>query len=101
MIDDLKHLPRVRRRHGVALVGFLSLCLCVAGSIDYAAALTDEQRLRALVLKDPILAPAMHPATMEECERALPDRGRPIWTVSYQHRTGQPWHRRYCGWRQT
>ena len=98
MLDDLRHLPRSRPSLAPWL---LTACLLVAGSIDYAEAVSAEERLRALVLRDPILAPAMSPATMEECERALPDRGRPAWTVSYQHRTGEPWYRRYCGWRQT
>lgn len=35
-------------------------------------------------------------ATFDECQRAHPKRGRPVFTISYQQRIKEPHHHRTC-----
>ena len=45
-----------------------------------------------------LLEASSQPATLDECQRAAPHRGRPVHVVSFQSATGH-WHRRTCTWR--
>lgn len=66
-------------------------CYVLAGTLDYEAAKADAWIL---------LENSAKPASLDECQRAAPERPRPDWSVSRQQRTGDPWHHRMCGWRQ-
>ena len=58
----------------------------IVGTIDYAAAKVSHLML---------LEVSSFPASMEECERARPDLGRPAHVVSFQNAT-PVWHHRTC-----
>ena len=82
-------LEGVTRRQVIALAALALLFLCVAGSIDYAAA-----RVSELIL----LENSSQPASLGEAQRARPELGRPWGCISYQHWSDAPWHHRTCWW---
>lgn len=43
-----------------------------------------------------LLETSSEPATLDECQRTHPARGRPISCISKQDRSGEPWHHRVC-----
>ena len=65
---------------------FLVLIYIIVGTMDYASA-----KVSALILLDP----SMQPAYLAECQRAHP-AGTPVWSVSRQDRSNEPWHHRFC-----
>ena len=65
---------------------FLVLIYIIVGTMDYASA-----KVSALILLDP----SMQPAYLAECQRAHPT-GKPVWSVSRQSRSNEPWHHRFC-----
>lgn len=46
-----------------------------------------------------LLPNSMQAATLDECQKARPDLGRPHATSSQQSRSGEPWHHRFCWFR--
>jgi len=66
---------------------FLIVCYLIVGTIDYAAA-----KVSHLILLDI----SSQPATLDECQRAAPGRGRPVHVVSFQNGSDAPWHHRRC-----
>lgn len=90
--------PLVRRYRLLLLLGVTTgqsiaigvgvvLVLSVVGEIDAAA-------LRATVHLDP----SSHAATLDECQRAAPELGRPSWSVSQRKFSNRAWTKRVCGW---
>ena len=43
-----------------------------------------------------LLEPSMVAATLDECQRARPDLGRPTRVISKQARSNEPWFARTC-----
>ena len=64
------------------------IVLAVVGAIDASAA------GRAIVYLDP----SSKAATLDECQRAAPELGRPSWSVSQRKFSNRPWTKRVCGW---
>ena len=46
-----------------------------------------------------ILENSSKPASLGECAAARPDLGKPLWTISKQNRSDEPWYQRTCYWR--
>ena len=46
-----------------------------------------------------LLEISMVPATLDECQKARPDLGRPDRVTSKQQRTNEPWYHRTRYWR--
>lgn len=87
-IVDLKNL---RRKHRIPLgwkiLAWLLLCYAVAGTVDFAAAKVSHRIL---------LETSSQPATLDECQRSFPGRGRPREVISLQNGADSPWHHRTC-----
>lgn len=64
------------------------IVLAVVGAIDASAA------VRATVYLDH----SSRAASLDECQRAAPELGRPSWTVSQRKFSNRPWTKRVCGW---
>ena len=76
----------IRPRTAVLILIVLYL---IVGTIDHVAARTTWFLL---------LENSSRPATLGECQRRHPSMGRPQATISYQQRSGEPWHHRTCAW---
>lgn len=94
MIDDLRHLkPTGDDAFQVMSKEFAGWLLIVA------LILTAIMEGRAVASSTTVyLDPSHNAATLDECQRAAPDLGRPSWTVSQRKFSNRPWTKRVCGW---
>lgn len=82
---------RPKQPHPWSVIALLWLMVLGLALIGFAA---QAQGRTFLVL----LEPSSFPATLDECQRARPDLGRPTGANSLQNGSGTPWHRRSCCW---
>ena len=81
-----------------AALDFLARCgILLAATFAFAWAISANEA-RASQSFRLLLEASSQPATLDECQRAAPHRGRPVHVVSFQSATGH-WHRRTCTWR--
>ena len=78
------------------LVALLWDMLIVALLVLAAAAIISHNEARAGADFRVLLEPSSEPATLNECQRERPDLGRPVGSISFQHRSNEPWFRRIC-----
>lgn len=91
-------MRRSRERH---LIGAFILIAAfgAVGNFDYADAISvDADKKLARASYALLLDTSSRPATLDECQRAAPEKGRPARVVSQQHRTNEAWQKRTCGY---
>ena len=77
------------------LLEFLWDCLIVGLIVVACAVAIGRNEARAAEFRV-LLEPSSEPATINECQRERPDLGRPVGSISFQHRSNEPWFRRIC-----
>lgn len=88
-------------RPGFSFPAIFALCVAflgIVGPMDYADALNTEAEEKVARVERVLLETSMQPATLNECQRARPQRLRPDGAISLQSRSNKPWHHRTCFW---
>ena len=80
-------------RRGVALLWDMMIVLLILVAIVSLIRPSDTQ---AQAMKLVLLEPSAQAATLDECQRTHPARGRPQQVVSFQNGSMTNWHHRTC-----
>lgn len=76
----------------------LFLAIGTVGNFDYADALATGAEEKNARVHRALLETSGHPATLDECQRAHPNKPRADGVISLQNGSGTPWHHRICWW---
>lgn len=80
-----------------SLVAFLWDCLIVLAIVGVCAIIISRNEAHAGGIKLLMLEPSMNPANGDECQVAT--GVRPVYTISRQNRSNEPWHHRTCAYK--